>query len=172
MTSPKIKNSLTAAALATLITLGGGTAAVASTYSPDNPSSGEHYSSEMRKPNYDNDEQIAHKAVNDRFAKKQFEKSKVAKNRVNSEIREELKELRSERALINKEFSYAVRKANSAFKLVMENVNSTESQILEAEAAKKSSIKEARFKKEQALKELRAKIKQFSKDYNIRVPKL
>jgi hypothetical protein len=173
----KLQNSLTAAALATLITLGGGSAALASNYSLDkhnNSGSSTSQTSEQQKTRSEKSGSLEkkQKAQPNRESKKKFDKAKSVQKSANAEQKVALKELKAQRLLINKEFRVAVQKANLTLENKLLDLTLPEAEIDLANLEHKEAIKSAHEKKRTAIKELKIDAKEFAKEYRVKVPKI
>jgi hypothetical protein len=174
-THNRIKNSLTAAALATLLTLGGASAAMAESSVPgssDGSNVSRNYESPKATKDGSGDKVRDGVRGVDRGEQKRKYKSVEAKKRSNSEQKAALKEFKAEHMLIQKEFKLQLKEAQSAFKAVAENELSTEEELAAAEVTKKAAFKAAQATRKADLKELRLRMEAFYKELGIRTPKL
>jgi hypothetical protein len=174
----KLQNSLTAAALATLITLGGGSAALANNYSLDkhnNTGSSTSQTNEQQKPRSEKGSASSdkkHKSIPDRDSRKKNDKAKSVQKAANAEQKAELRELKAQRLLINKEFRVAVQKANLALETQLADLTLSDADIELANIEHKNAIKAAHNKKRAAIRELQSEAKNFAKEYRVKVPKI
>lgn len=175
-TSKGITNSLTAAALAAILTIGGASAAMAER----NPSGSNSDGSSVSK-NYDAPRSIKNTSgdrvgdgvkKSDRSEQKRKSKNRAESKTYNAEQRLALKEFRAERALIQKDFKVAVKEARIAFQALADNEESTVEEIEAAQAERKAAMKSAHEAKKAALKDLSERMSQFYKELGMKAPKL
>ncbi len=168
----KVQSALTAAALATLISLGAGSAVAAESprsaiSNNDRGTSVSLEQGEQKRKSSTSQSAKIKKQEKERSGRKEAPRKKLTPEAVQL-----LKEYRGEHREIMGTFRTESKAAKEAFKLVVENEFATEAEIAEAETLKKAAMKAIHLKRKASLKSLKSQYEKLFHDLDMRLPKL